>query len=209
MADMAQVRPYRGIEAADRLTQRRLRLLDAGLDLLGGDSTEADLTVRAVCSRAGLTARYFYESFADKDEFVAAVFDAAVADVAATTQAAVAASPPAEQGRAGIANLVRIISSDSRIGRVLFDVRMSNPVVLRKRSDLGGIFAFLLAQHIATSLRRDQTARSKAAVHFVVGGVGQTISAWLAGEVDLREEQLVDQLAAILAALDDPSLYFD
>jgi AcrR family transcriptional regulator len=209
MAHMAQVRPYRGIEAVDRLTQRRIRLLEAGLDLLGADSTEADLTVRAVCGRASLTARYFYESFADKDEFVAAVFDAAVADVAATTQAAVAASPAAEQGRAGIANLVRIISSDSRIGRVLFDVRMSNPVVLRKRSDLGGIFAFLLAQHIATSLRRDQTGRSRAAVHFVVGGVGQTISAWLAGEVDLREEQLVDQLAAILAALDDPSLYFD
>jgi len=209
MADMAQVRPYRGIGAADRLTQRRRRLLDAGLDLLGGDSAETDFTVRAVCSRAGLTARYFYESFADKDEFVVAVFDSAVADVAATTQAAVAASPPAEQGRAGIANLVRIISSDSRIGRVLFDVRMSNPVILRKRSDLGGIFAFLLAQHIATSLRRDQTGRSKAAVHFVVGGVGQTISAWLADEVDLPQEQLVDQLAAILGALDDPGLYFD
>ena len=86
---------------------------------------------------------------------------------------------------------------------------MSNPVILRKRSDLGGIFAFLLAQHIATSLRRDQTGRSKAAVHFVVGGVGQTISAWLAGEVDLPQEQLVDQLAAILGALDDPGLYFD
>ncbi|WP_123026839.1 TetR/AcrR family transcriptional regulator [Mycolicibacterium stellerae] len=209
MAGMAQVRPYRGIEAAERLDERRRRLVEAGLDLLGGDSAETDLTVRAVCSRAGLTARYFYESFTDKDEFVVAVFDAAVADVAATTQAAVAASPPAGQGRAGIANLVRIVSTDSRMGRVLFDVRMSNPVILRKRSDLGGIFAFLLAQHLASALRRDQTGRSNAAVHFVVGGVGQTISAWLAGEVDLSQEQLVDQLAAILGALDDPGLYFD
>src|SRR6187200_2832241 len=48
MADMAQLRPYQGIEAADRLTQRRRQLLDAGLDLLGGESTETDLTVRAV-----------------------------------------------------------------------------------------------------------------------------------------------------------------
>ena len=46
---------------------------------------------------------------------------------------------------------------------------------------------FLLAQHLATALRRDQTGRSKAAVHFVVGGVSQTISAWLAGEVDAAE----------------------
>lgn len=209
MTGMAQVRPYRGIGAAERLDQRRRRLVEAGLDLLGADSPETELTVRAVCKRSGLTARYFYESFADKDEFVAAVFDAAVADIATTTQAAVAASPPAEQGRAGLANLVRTISADSRIGRVLFDVHMSNPVILRKRSDLGGIFAFLLSEHLATSLHRDQTGRSRAAVHFVVGGVGQTISAWLAGDVDLGQEQLIDQLTAILGALDDPGLYFD
>jgi AcrR family transcriptional regulator len=209
MAGMAQVRPYRGVGAAERLNERRRQLLDAGLDLLGADRPETELTVRAVCRRAGRTARYFYESFTDKDEFVVAVFDAAVADVAATTQAAVAASPPAEQGRAGLANLVRIVSTDSRIGRVLFDVRMSNPVILRKRSALGGVFAFLLTQHLATSLRRDPTGRSKAAVHFVVGGVGQTISAWLAGDVDLSQEQLIDQLTAILGALDDPGLYFD
>lgn len=209
MTGMAQVRPYRGIGAAERLDQRRRRLVEAGLDLLGADSPETELTVRAVCKRSGLTARYFYESFTDKDEFVAAVFDAAVADIATTTQAAVAASPPAEQGRAGLANLVRTISADSRIGRVLFDVHMSNPVILRKRSDLGGIFAFLLSEHLATSLHRDQTGRSRAAVHFVVGGVGQTISAWLAGEVDLGQEQLIDQLTAILGALDDPGLYFD
>ena len=209
MAGMAQVRPYRGVGAAERLNERRRQLLDAGLDLLGGDRPETELTVRAVCRQAGLTARYFYESFTDKDEFVVAVFDAAVADVAATTQAAVAASPPAEQGRAGLANLVRIVSTDSRIGRVLFDVRMSNPVILRKRSALGGVFAFLLTQHLATSSHRDPTGRSKAAVHFVVGGVGQTISAWLAGDVDLSQEQLIDQLTAILGALDDPGLYFD
>jgi hypothetical protein len=39
--------------------------------------------------------------------------------------------------------------------------------------------------------------------------VGQTISAWLAGDVDLGQEQLIDQLTAILGALDDPGLYFD
>jgi AcrR family transcriptional regulator len=208
MAAVAQIRPYRGVEAAERVTQRRRRLLDAGLHLIG-DNPETELTVRAVCRQSGLTARYFYESFADKDEFVSAVFDAAVADIAATTQAAVAASPPTEQGRAGMANLVRIVSADARIGRMLFDAQVSNSVVLRKRSDLGGIFAVLLAQHLETSVRRAPTGRSNAAVHFVVGGVSQTISAWLSGDVALDPEQLVDQLTAILDALDEPGLYFD
>lgn len=204
---MAQIRPYRGIEASERLTQRRHRLLDAGLDLLGAHNPATELTVRAVCKRAGLTARYFYESFADKDEFVVAVIDAAVADLAATTQAAVATSPMAEQGRAGLANLVRTISTDPRIGRVLFDVRLSNPVILRKRADLGGIFAFLLAQHLETALRKGKTARSKAAVHFVVGGVGQTLSAWMAGAIRLSQDELIDQLTAMLDELAKPERF--
>ena len=57
MTGMAQVRPYRGIGAAERLDQRRRRLVEAGLDLLGADSPETELTVRAVCKRSGLTAR--------------------------------------------------------------------------------------------------------------------------------------------------------
>lgn len=204
---MAQVRPYRGVEASQRIDQRRRRLLNAGLDLLGAGA-ETEMTVRAVCRQSGLTARYFYESFTDKDVFVAAVFDAAVADVGASTQAAVATSPPTEQSRAGMTNLARTISADARIGRVLFDVRLSNPVILRKRADLGRIFASLLGQHVETMLRRDQTGRTRAAVNFVVGGVGQCLSAWLAGDVELSQDQLIDQLTAILDRLADPKLYY-
>lgn len=118
---MAKIRPYGGVQARDRIAERRGRLLDAGLELLGGSDDAADLTVRAVCAEAGITARYFYESFADKDALVAAVFDRVVADIAATTQAAVAAAPPEEQNRAGIANLVRAVAEDARVGRLLFN----------------------------------------------------------------------------------------
>src|SRR6201993_1633397 len=97
-------RPYRGIDAAQRLAARRRRLLESGLDLLGGDQRDAsELTVRRICGRAGLAARYFYESFADKDEFVSGVFDWVIAELAATTQAAVAAVPARERAPAGAA----------------------------------------------------------------------------------------------------------
>lgn len=207
MAGVAQIRPYRGVEAAERLEQRKRRLLDAGLDLLGADSAEPELTVRAVCKKAGLTARYFYESFTDKDEFVSAVFDTAVADLAASTQVAVATSPLGDQNRAGMANLVRTISADSRIGRLLFDVQLSNPVILRKRAALGGVFAIMGGQYVESAYRRDQNSRIKATVNFAVGGVGQTLSAWLAGTIDLSEDQLIDQLTTILDGLADPKLY--
>ena len=38
MAETSSTRPYRGVEAAERLAARRGRLLAAGLDLLGAAS---------------------------------------------------------------------------------------------------------------------------------------------------------------------------
>ena len=202
------VRPYRGVEAAERLASRRRRLLDAGLDLLGADQDDiSELTVRGICSRAGLAARYFYESFTDKDEFVSGVFDWVVAELAATTQAAVAAVPVREQSREGMANIVRTIAEDGRVGRLLFSTQLANAVVVRKRAESSALFAMLSGQYAGAALHVPANDRIKAGAHFAVGGVGQTISAWLAGDVRLDPDRLVDQLASLLDELTDPKLY--
>lgn len=208
MHEPSRARPYGGVEAAQRLATRRNRLLAAGLELLGAEQRDiSGVTVREVCRQSGLAARYFYESFADKDEFVGAVYDWAVADLAATTQAAVAAVPAHEQTRAGIANIVRTVSGNARLGRLLFSTQLANPVISRKRAESNAMFAMLSGQHVGDALRVPANDRIKAAAHFVVGGVGQTISAWLAGDVRLEPEQLVDHLAALLDELAVPDLY--
>jgi AcrR family transcriptional regulator len=207
-APTTSARPYGGVDAADRLASRRAKLLEAGLDLLGGDDG-AELTVRGVCRQAGVAVRYFYESFTDKDEFVAAVFDWVIAELAATTQATVAAAPPEEQTRAGMANIVRTIGGDPRIGRLLFSAQLANAVLVRKRVESSALFAMLSGRYVENALRMPENDRIKAAAHFVVGGVGQTIGAWLAGDVRLDPDQLVDQLASLLDELADPSLYRD
>lgn len=207
MVDMTQVRPYGGVEARERIAQRRNRLLEAGLELLCGTDDAGELTVRAICRQAGLSARYFYESFTDKDELVAAVFDWVIADIATTTQAAVSAARPKAQSRAGMANIVRTIAGDPRIGRLLFSSHLANAVLARKRVEAGALMATLSGQQAIESLGVRDNDRVKATAHFVVGGVVQTISAWLAGDVDLEPDQLVDQLAATLDALADPVLY--
>jgi AcrR family transcriptional regulator len=201
------VRPYRGVQPADRLAQRRRRLLSAGLDILGAGSELAALTVRGICRRAGLAARYFYESFSDKDDFVAAVFDSAVADLAATTQAAVAAAPPREQNRAGITNIVRTISEDPRVGHLLFGADPASAVLVRKRAESEALFVMLSGQYVGDVLNMEENDRIKATAHFAVGGVAQTIGAWLTGQVRLTPERLIDQLSAILDEFRDPALY--
>ena len=198
---MTQVRPYGGVEAPERLAQRRRQLLDAGLELLGGADDPPELTVRGICRQAGISARYFYESFTDKDQLVAAVFDWVIADVAATTQAAVAAAPRGDQNRAGIANLVRTIADDARIGRLLFNPALSNAVLARRRAELGGVFAQLSGQHVTTAYQLPEDGWTKSIAHFVVGGVGQAISAWASGQIELDQAQLVEQLTRILDGL--------
>ena len=192
MVPMAQTgaRPYRGVKAADRQAQRRARLLDAGLSVLGSDSCAEPLTVRGVCRRAGLSARYFYESFTDRDDFVGAVCDWVIADLAATTQAAVAAAPPREQARAGMANIVRSIAGDMRVSRLLFSAELADPVVVRKRDESSTLLATLLAQHVSQNFRRAEDDHLRATSHFTVGGVGQAITAWLAGQMVMTPDEL-------------------
>ena len=200
---MSQVRPYRGVAAAQRVADRHDRLLAAGLDLLTGP--DADLTVRAICRESGIATRHFYEAFTDKDEFVSAVFDSVVARIAATTQEAVASVGPAEQNRAGITNLVRTIGEDARVGRLLFDSTLSNAVLVRKRAELGGFFAVLAGQPAQTVLQQDDSDEIKAIAHFVVGGVSQTINGWLSGAIGgLSAEELIDLLTSVLDTFPDP-----
>ena len=137
---------------------------------------------------------------------MAAVFDRVVADIAATTQAAVAAAPPEEQNRAGIANLVRAVAEDARVGRLLFNPRLTNAVLARKRAEAGGVFAVLSGEHATTAYALPDDEWMKSAAHFIVGGVAQTISAWVSGNVALSESQLIAHLTRMLDALAGPRL---
>jgi len=105
-----------------------------------------------------------------------------------------------------MANIVRAIAADTRVGRLLFSSQLSNPVVVRKRAVSGALMAMLLFQHAGT-LGAQNNDFIKATSHFAMGGVGQTITAWLAGDITLDNDQLVDRLAAIIDQLAVPELY--
>jgi len=59
--------PFKGISADDRRTERRNRLVGAAFEIAGTEGAGA-LGVGRVCLAAGLTKRYFYESFASLAE---------------------------------------------------------------------------------------------------------------------------------------------
>lgn len=65
---------WRGRTLDDRSAERREQLLEVGHELLGTGGTAA-VTMRAVAREAGLSPRYFYESFASVDALLRAVYD--------------------------------------------------------------------------------------------------------------------------------------
>jgi AcrR family transcriptional regulator len=65
---------WRGQSPAQRSAVRRQQLLAAGLEVFGTSGWQQS-TVRGLCAAAGLSERYFYESFTSRDELLLAVYD--------------------------------------------------------------------------------------------------------------------------------------
>ena len=75
------VRDYGGVSAEDRRAERRRKLLDAGRRLWG-ESGISEVTVRGVCTASGLTPRYFYEQFENRETLLVAITDTMLAPIA-------------------------------------------------------------------------------------------------------------------------------
>lgn len=66
-------RRYKGMKAAERADERRRQFLQAGIETFGVRGY-ASTGIRDVCHAAGLTERYFYESFRSKEELLRDVY---------------------------------------------------------------------------------------------------------------------------------------
>jgi AcrR family transcriptional regulator len=67
-------RLYAGLSAPERRAERRVRLLDAGLELFGTIGF-GKTTIPMLCSASGVTARHFYEEFASREALLRTLYD--------------------------------------------------------------------------------------------------------------------------------------
>ncbi|MES2116464.1 MAG: TetR/AcrR family transcriptional regulator [Pseudomonadota bacterium] len=86
-------RVYRGASNEQRVSERRQRLLAAAIHCFGTHGYH-HTTLKMLCAEAGLTERYFYESFGNFDELLCSAYTAAAEAMLAKVSAKVARAAP-------------------------------------------------------------------------------------------------------------------
>ena len=178
---------WSGVPLQDRQALRRDELIAAGVAHLGGAQGPA-LTVRGVCRSAGLTERYFYESFSDRDEFVRAVYD----DVCAR---AMAALTTANTPRAAVEQFVALMVDDPARGRVLLLAPEREPVLTRSGAEWMPSFIELVQRKLT---RIGDPTQAAMVATGLIGALTALFTAYLNGRLTATREQFIDYCIEML-----------
>jgi len=196
-------RTYGGVSGEDRTAARRARLLEAGLERFGTHGWAAT-GVKDICREAGLTDRYFYESFDDRLALFTAVFDRATEELLQRVAQAVIAveAEPRAQISAAIETFVAALAADPRVARVIFreagaagaeaDAHMR--ATLRQ-------FAALIVETARPHLHEEvseQVLRMGSLA--LVGAMERVIVDWQDDELDASLEEMTDYLIELFLA---------
>ena len=178
---------WSGVPIEDRQALRRDELIACGVSLLGGEQGPT-LTVRAVCREAGLTERYFYESFSDRDEFVRAVYD----DVCSRAMSALmSATTPRE----AVEKFVALMVDDPHRGRGLLLAPEVEPVLARSGAEWMPNFIDLLQRKLTTI--GDPVIQNMGATG-LIGALTTLFTAYLNGRLAATRKQFIDYCVALL-----------
>jgi AcrR family transcriptional regulator len=202
----AVTRPYKGVSADERRATRRAQLIEAGLDVLG-DVGLGGLTMTLVCARAGLTERYFYESFGDREQLLGAIFDSCLEEMDDAMFAALAAAPPnlLERCRAAAGAMIAVLTDDPRKARLHAEA-VGSTTLSERRNRAVAAHAEILAEQMRElrDLRRpEQQAPLRLGTRVLIGGLSDAILGWLDGSVPMPRETLIEECARLAVAVAD------
>ncbi|MGY1947785.1 TetR/AcrR family transcriptional regulator [Nocardia asiatica] len=197
---------YRGASTAERREDRRRRLLDAALDIIGTQGLSA-LTVRGVCEQAKVGPRFFYEAFPDLDALAAGVLvviqqaalDRAKTAIAETT------GTPGDRIRAGVAALIVELTDDPRRAKVAFAQTYGNEALMRSRfAGMRQVADAIIEQtRLVLELPEGQDTAIAATSQLITGGAAELVLVWLDGGLDVDRDGLIALLADYTVAMID------
>lgn len=197
---MAVERTFRGKGPDERRAERRGKLLDAALELIATVGWRG-ATMTAICQQAGLTERYFYESFRDRESLYTVLLDELTVQIErAVIEAATVDAPDARtRMRTVVERVLAVFAVDPRRGYVAFLEGLDSEALQHRRRDaLLGFERLVRAQaptvfgaNAPTGLSIEMGAAS------LVGAAGELLSRRLDGTLVATDEQLAAHLVEL------------
>lgn len=194
---------YRGVSSEARVAGRRQRLLEATLGLWSAPDTKVTMT--GICAEAGLTERYFYESFTGLEEALTAVLDTIAVEIEEVSRAAseAAGDEPAGRVRASVGAFVALLADDPRKGRVAILEAVAVPSLRHRRTALLRHFAHRTAEEAGelAGLTGRTPRDAEVAGLLFIGGMAELVTAWLDGVLEASPEEIVDSATRMFLGL--------
>lgn len=195
---------YRGASVAARQAERREKLIEAAIQVIGTVGYH-HATVRAICNEAGLTERYFYESFENSEQLLCTVYDHLIGRLQAQTLAALARSEKSPEAMAKAALRVYFeFNRDPLLARItLFEVLGVSPAVDKRYRKAMDDFAQLIG-NVSKSLypgRAFEALDEALLTSGMVGAVVQMTMRWVLGGYQQSLAMVVRNAHAIFNAV--------
>lgn len=195
---MSAKRAYGGVAADERRAIRRAALMEAALDLFAKEGARG-VSKRAICARARLNDRYFYEHFTDADAVIEAIVqDATLRGLEAVGAVNQQAAPDIRaQVHATAVAALDFLTSDPRLVQLLLRSHTSEVLQqarLESARAIGRAMAALINKPPSAGAHE---LDSEMAAYALVSGAMEVIAGWLRGEFEVSQ----DHVAAIVAGL--------
>ncbi len=175
-------RKFGGKTADERRAERRSQLLHAGIKAYG-EKGYRNTTVKAVCDGAGLTERYFYESFSNSEELLCAGFRYVTDEILVAMQRAAEAQGGdyLARVRAGLLVYLRRLQDKPAAARVfLIEMASVSPQTEALMSEALDKFGALLVDVLQQQPGREgKRNASPLLVRGVVGGGLHMAQTWI------------------------------
>jgi AcrR family transcriptional regulator len=188
--------PFKGISAEDRRVGRRERLVRAAFEIAGTEGAGA-LGVGRVCQAAGLTKRYFYESFATLADLESAVVDHAIAVMTARVEPFRPDGPGAPP-RAWLQAFVGALVDDQCLARVLLAETHGGALSPFRHQ----IIAVAVAGMAPPGSDPQADLRARLAAYAQLGTLTELCLAWHRGTLAVERATLVDALSDLFVRID-------
>lgn len=196
-------RMFKGQSAAERRAERKAKLDAAALEIIGTRGW-GEATMTEICRTAGLTERYFYESYRNRDELYLALLDRLAEEVRDAIVGGLSTGPADPRARieAGARALVDVMFGDPRIGRAALSEGLDTPVLQAKRREIiQSLGTVIEEQRAALFGPSPDPARAAMTIAAISGSTSELFIRRLEGRLDVDDAQLARYLADTSMAL--------